>query len=174
MSGTTIFAQDTVREPEFIGEALILSPDGTLTPLEKSTIVERERQTTYKVITGVGSDKTQILIDGRTARVQISRNDDSKLIVRAVDNNTDPLSFISVFRLKTSEKRRIAEIASKNMFGSSTNNRFDFLPFSASKYGTSSYILTLEEKPAGEYSIIVRNPNALNQSATIVSAFAIK
>ena len=41
------------------------------------------------------------------------------------------------------------------------------------KYGESSYRLTFDERPAGEYGIIVSNPNNVDEKMVIVSAFAI-
>ena len=49
----------------------------------------------------------------------------------------------------------------------------DYLRFSAEKYGESSYRLTFDERPAGEYGIIVSNPNNVDEKMVIVSTFAI-
>lgn len=173
LSCGTLFAQEAVTEPDFVGEAMMLLPDNTVVRLEKSTIQEKTRMNAGAIIVGIGAAKTKITIDGTSARVRIPEEGDYKIIVKAVDNNTDPLSIISVFRFDVKKKERRAEVASVNSFGSRTNNKLDFLPFHATRYGNSSYLLVLEEKPAGEYGIIVRNPNALNEAATIVATFAI-
>lgn len=35
---TGSYAQETVTEPDFIGEVLVLNPDNSTTPLEKATV----------------------------------------------------------------------------------------------------------------------------------------
>ncbi|HIS34004.1 MAG TPA: hypothetical protein IAA79_03675 [Candidatus Avirikenella pullistercoris] len=170
----SVYAQEPVGEPEFVGEALMLFPDNTAKLLEKTTSNERTRLNAAALVVGIGKAKTKIVIDGESARVRIPQEGDYKLIIRAVDNSTDPLSIISVFRFDVKKNSRTAEVSSVNSFGSVSRNNLEYLPFSAKKYGESSYILTLEEKPAGEYGIIVRNPNSLDEKATIVSTFAIE
>ena len=54
-----------------------------------------------------------------------------------------------------------------------SSNTMDYLRFSAEKYGESSYRLTFDERPAGEYGIIVSNPNNVDEKMVIVSTFAI-
>lgn len=166
------YAQE-VSEPEFVGEVLMLSPDGTVQPLEKSTILQRTRANASAMIVGIGKVKTKIIIDGPAASVRIPADGEHKLIVRAIDNNTDPMRIISVFSFNVSKKNRQAEFASVSTFGSVKNNKLKYLPFTAKKYGNSSYLLTLSEMPEGEYGIIVRNPNSLDESAVIVASFAI-
>ena len=36
-----------------------------------------------------------------------------------------------------------------------------------------SYLITLKEKPVGEYGITVRNPNSLDEKNIIVASFGI-
>jgi hypothetical protein len=93
--------------------------------------------------------------------------------VRAVDNKTDPISIIKVFKLDSKSKERRAEIAGASTFGGESSNNLKLLPFTAKKYGESSYLLTLKPEQAGEYGVIVSNPNALDEKATIVSCFGI-
>ena len=49
----------------------------------------------------------------------------------------------------------------------------EYLPFTASKYGESSYRLVFETRPNGEYGVIVSNPNNVDEKMVIVSTFAI-
>lgn len=117
--------------------------------------------------------KTKINVDGPSARVRLHRGDDFKLIVRAVDNNTDPMSIINIFQFETGKKVRKAELSSLSTFGGASNNNLELLPYTAKKYGESSYLITLKEKPVGEYGITVRNPNSLDEKNIIVASFAI-
>ena len=91
---------------------------------------------------------------------------------RAKDNKADPMSIVRVFRMKSTKKNRSAVISAVGSF-SVNSNTMDYLRFSAEKYGESSYRLTFDERPAGEYGIIVSNPNNVDEKMVIVSAFAI-
>ena len=74
--------------------------------------------------------------------------------VRVKDNAADPMSIVRIFRMKPAKKRRTAVIAAAGTFHV-TSNDMDYLSFSAHKYGESSYYLTLDESPVGEYGITV-------------------
>ena len=67
------------------------------------------------------------------------------------------MSIVRVFRMKSTKKNRSAVISAVGSF-SVNSNTMDYLRFSAEKYGESSYRLTFDERPAGEYGIIVSNP----------------
>ncbi len=54
-----------------------------------------------------------------------------------------------------------------------TSNDMEYLPFEAKKYGESSYLLTFEQRPAGEYGVIISNPNNVDEKMVIVSTFGI-
>ena len=152
---TGSYAQETVTEPDFIGEVLVLNPDNSTTPLEKATV------------------KIKTNVDGPSAQVRLHQGDDFKLIVRAVDNNTDPMSIINIFQFETGKKVRKAELSSLSTFGGASSNNLELLPYTAKKYGESSYLITLKEKPVGEYGITVRNPNSLDEKNIIVASFGI-
>lgn len=82
--------------------------------------------------------------------------------MRAVDNETDPLSVINLFKFEKTSKARKAEVAFAGTFSGTSENNIDFVDFSAEKYGKSSYLITVETLEAGsEYGLIVRNPNNL-------------
>jgi hypothetical protein len=167
------FAQEPVGEPEFIGEVIMVKPDNTTKTLDKSTVQVTTKAGASMYIVGVGKVKTRINIDGCCARVRVNKDEDFKLIIRAVDNNTDPISIVSIFELEKKSKARRAELSSSSTFGGVTSNKLDPVSFSAKKYGESSYIITLENKSPGEYGIIVRNPNTVDEKTTIVTTFGI-
>ena len=86
---------------------------------------------------------------------------------------TDTFTIMSLpARMKPAKKRRTAVIAAAGTFHV-TSNDMDYLSFSARKYGESSYYLTLDESPAGEYGITVSNPNNIDEKMVIVSTFGI-
>ena len=53
------------------------------------------------------------------------------------------------------------------------SNKLERLSFTGRKFGESSYLITLDETPAGEYGITVSNPNNLDEKQVIVSTVAI-
>ena len=67
----------------------------------------------------------------------------------------------------------IDELSSLSTFGGASSNNLELLPYTAKKYGESSYLITLKEKPVGEYGITVRNPNSLDEKNIIVASFGI-
>jgi hypothetical protein len=91
--------------------------------------------------------------------------------VRAPDNESDPITVINIFKLKAGRKDRKAAAALGN-FGSNTEG-LDLLNYNAKRFGKSSYLITLMEKPAGEYGIIVNDPNSKDKKRVLVSCFGI-
>jgi hypothetical protein len=164
------YAQEDIAEPDFIGEVAVVQNGKSTGILEKNTV---KIKSTNLANIGFGTAKSHIIIEGCCAKTVLSEGGDWQFIVRAVDNNTDPLSIISVFRFKEKKKERRAEVASATIFGSSSNN-LDYIEFTGKKYGTNSYLVTLKEKVAGQYGIIVTNPNARDEKNIIVASFAIR
>lgn len=159
-------------EPEFEGEVMGVYPDGSAKRLEKHTVQTRTGGGVSVAGFAVSKAKTKVLIDGERANVRFDNAHPIALVVRVKDNAADPMSIVRVFRMKPSKKRRSAVIAAAGTFHVTSNN-MDYLPFSARKYGESSYYLTLDETPAGEYGITVSNPNNIDEKMVIVSAFGI-
>lgn len=163
-----------IPEPDFIGEVVAIMPDGSASKLEKETVQLRTRANASATILGIGKAKTKLIIDSPQAAVRLPGGEEIRFIVKAVDNATDPISIINVFRFDTNKKRRLAELSSVSSFGSVKANKLERLRFSAEKYGEKSYLITLIDKPAGEFGITVSNPNSLDEKGTIVSTFAIE
>lgn len=163
-----------VEEPDFVGECIVVRGDNSTVLLEKSTSQLKTSAGAGVIIAGIGSIKSKIVIDGCCASNKFKSNEDFKIIVKAVDNNTDPMAIVKVFRFEATKKNRKAEIASVNTFGTTKNNNLIYLPFTAKKFGASSYIITLKEKPVGEFGITVSNPNNLDEKSTVVSTFSIQ
>lgn len=113
-----------------------------------------------------------MVIDGSTAGVRFDGGEPFELVVRAKDNKADPMSIVRVFRMKATKKNRSAVIAAVGSFTVSSNT-MEYLPFSATKYGESSYRLTFDTRPTGEYGVIISNPNNVDEKLVIVSTFAI-
>ncbi len=159
-------------EPEFEGEVVGVFPDGTTRKLEKHNVRITTGAGVYIAGFAASKQKTKVVIDGGQAGVRFDGSQPIELIVRAKDNKADPMSIVRIFRMKASKKNRSAVIAAVGSFSVSSNT-MEYLPFSAAKYGESSYRLTLDKRPTGEYGIIVSNPNNVDEKQVIVSTFAI-
>lgn len=72
------------------------------------------------------------------------------------------MSIVRVFAMKNNRKQRSAVISAVGSFNV-TSNDMEYLPFTAEKYGENSYYLTFGDAPAGEYGIIVTNPNNVDE-----------
>ena len=147
-------------------------PDGSSKRLEKHTVQTRTGGSVLVAGFAVNKAKTKILIEGARANVRFDNARPIALVVRVKDNAADPMSIVRIFRMKPAKKRRTAVIAAAGTFHV-TSNDMDYLSFSAHKYGESSYYLTLDESPVGEYGITVSNPNNIDEKMVIVSTFGI-
>lgn len=159
-------------EPEFEGEVVGLFPDGSARKLEKHNVRLQTGAGVYIAGFAASKSKTKVVIDGSAAGVRFDGAAPFELIVRAKDNKADPMSIVRVFRMKATKKNRSAVIAAVGTF-SVNSNTMEYLPFSAAKYGESSYRLTFDVRPTGEYGVIVSNPNNVDEKQVIVSTFAV-
>lgn len=164
---------DASAEPDFVGEVCAVMPDSTIVKLEKESILLRTRANASAVIFGIGKMKTKLIVEGAGAGVRLKSGQSISFIVRAVDNNTDPMSIVNIFRFESKKDKRMAEIASVSSFGSKKSNKLERLSFTGRKFGESSYLIVLDETPVGEYGITISNPNNLDEKQVIVSTFAI-
>lgn len=109
-----------------------------------------------------------VVFDGRSSTARTSKND-VRIIIKADNNNIDPADLYRVVSFKSSKKERRMqwlEIRSA-ILGSSEAKQKGYIPFTASKYGDSSYLITIptSELSQGEYGIFLINNPAV-QAAT--------
>ncbi len=168
-------AQEIFEEPAFVGEAFIIKADNTILNLEKEQIKLKTKAGLSVYLAGIGKLKTKIDVPGCCSGASFNPDNEIKLIVRAVDNETDPISIIQIFKFEKKKKKRLAELASWGTFTGLSSNNLDNLNFEAKKYGEKSYILTITNFERGaEYGIIVNNINASNQELIMVSTFSVQ
>jgi len=173
LTASSFFAQGFVKEPDFIGEAFILKADSTSLKLEKETVKIKTKAGASMYIVGIGKVKSKIEVDGCCSNSRTSSNNDLKIVVKSVDNLTDPLSIISLFKFDDKKKVRKAELSSAGTFSGGSNNNLDYVEFVGEKFGESSYLITITSIDIGDYGKIVRNPNSLDEKSTIVSTFGV-
>lgn len=174
MSFNHAVAQTDPPEPDFIGEVLLVGSNGETQLLQKQVSKLQTRASASMYIIGLGEVKSKLVLDGVGSTSVIDINDDFSFIVRAVDNDSDPLSIIKIFKFTpfSSSNTRKAEISSAGTFSGIESNN-DYLPFTAKKYGEHSYLIKLTERKEGEYGITVNNPNNVDEKQIIVSSFSL-
>lgn len=166
---TTLTAQE--REPDFVGEAYLLKNDSSTVSLDKDIA-----DYTSGVSWSSNSWKALSLeiIEGE-AQTRFTLGEPLQIVVRAVDNNSDPLTIISIYKFKAKKKKRTVVLSEDNsgtLMKSRTNSK-DMVRFNGKKYGESSYLIELKNLKPGEYGIIVSNPNNRDEKRTVVSCFGV-
>jgi len=152
------------QEPEFVGEVNYLDGGQAAVPLEKQRIVLKTTDEVFVV-------RGKIKVPGAKSPVRVPSSGKLQFVVRAVDNHSDPISIVKVFRFKAKSKSRKAEVWSVNFWGNTSRNDMAFVPFTAKKFGTSSYLIEIASVEPGEYGITVANPNARDGKSAVVSCF---
>ncbi|MCD7969858.1 MAG: hypothetical protein LUF87_05840 [Alistipes sp.] len=165
-------AQGDIDEPQFAGEGYLVLSGAQAVKLEKSIPQFQTKAGAGVYLAGIGKVHTKLTIPGCCSAIRTAAGPVT-LIVKAVDNVSDPMSIVSVFRMEQKKKQRKAELSSANAFKGNSSNNLQYIMFEAEKYGESSYLLFIDNLPAGEYGVIVSNPNALDERATIVSTFGV-
>lgn len=158
-------------EPEYIGEANVLRADGTFAQLDKE-IGDFSSGWSWSANT---NKAFWLEIAGGQAKSRFKAGEPLQLVVRAVDNNSDPLTIISIYKFKAKKKGRSVIIGKDNSgtFLKSRTVSKDLVRFTGKKYGNSSYLVNLTDLAAGEYGIVVSNPNNVDGKRVVVSCFAI-
>ena len=160
-----------MSEPDFVGEAYLLKNDSSTVSLDKEIA-------DYNAGVRWSSNSWNALsIEIREGKAQnrFSSGEPLKIVVRAVDNNSDPLTIVSIYKFKAKTNKRTVVLSEDNSgtFMKSRTNSKDMVRFNGRKFGTSSYIIELKNLKPGEYGIIVTNPNSRDEKRTVVSCFGI-
>lgn len=153
--GNAVTAQ--TLEPDFEGEVVGIYSDGSSAKLEKHNVQMRTGGGVYIAGFAASKSKTKIVIEGGRAGIRFKTGEPFALIVRAKDNKADPMSIVRIFRMKSTKKNRSAVISAVGSFAVQSNT-MEYLPFSAEKYGESSYRLTFGEQPKANTASSSRTP----------------
>ena len=162
-----LFAQE-MQEPDFIGDAFLVQEQTTV-PLDK----EYARFKKGISMKHNSWNAFSLYIDGKAANCR-TKEGTVNIIVKAADNNSDPMSIIIIYKLKAKKSRTVTLSAdnSDQLFHSSKTFTKDMMKFTGKRYGTSSYLLTTNLE-AGEYAIMVKNPNNADEKSAVVSCIGI-
>lgn len=165
----------TVEEPEFAEETLLLTSNtkGEKLNRENGTVKSKAGASLY--LTGIGKVKTRLTLQGAQSTSKAKGASTTKLIIKAVNNTTDPNSFISIFKFEVKGKERRAQLAESGTFSGSKSNSLGQIEFQAKKYGTSSYLIVIENLEPGEYGISLGDPDKLNEKNSMkITTFSVK
>jgi hypothetical protein len=177
LTSISIYAQKQVAEPDFIGESFLLNSDNSTINLEKETIQIKTKASILNYMGGIGAlvgkTKSKINIQNCCSNSRTKTKNNLAIVIKAVDNETDPLAIISIFKFEQKGESRKAELASYSVVGGASENNLNYIKYTAKRYGKSSYIITISAIDAGEYGINVKNPNNKDDKSTIVSTFGV-
>lgn len=152
-----------MQEPEFAEQIALLTSDTTSVILERENGYIKTKAGASLYLTGIGKIKSRITIDGIKSISKITGSKNTKLIVKAEDNKTDPKSFINVFKFDIyKNKERRYQLAEVGTLSATKTNNLSSVDFDAKKYGEASYLLSLSDLTPGEYGILLGDPNKEN------------
>ena len=113
---TTIMAQG-IKEPDFLGEVVILNPDSTTTKLFQEQASIKAGGGLGSMVPMIGSIKSYMIVKGKEAKTRLSANNNPiQLIVRCSNNEKDPSSIISLVKFEEKKKERRAFMGKTSLF----------------------------------------------------------
>ncbi|MBS9774310.1 MAG: hypothetical protein KGV59_04045 [Tenacibaculum sp.] len=169
------FAQDkdNVKEPPFVGEAFIIKDDNSMLELDRER-VKIKKQIVGLHSVGIGKNKNKIKISGCCSGSVYRPKRELKIVVKAPNNEKDPLYVVKVFKFKKKTNKRVV-VAPVGTFVGGDPDNLDYLTFRGKRYGKQSYLLTIKNFDRdAEYGVIVDNPDSYSRDYVIVSTFGIK
>jgi len=139
LNGQTI----KVKEPEFSGTAIFVNDT-----IGDGILLEQQTATMGKV--KLRSKETSLEVNSCCSTV-FADSINSQFIVRVSDNSIKPDDVISVVKMNIENSKRSWKFSKP-----------ETVEFKATKYGTSSYLLTVPKLPIGQYGIYFKNTYSVN------------
>ena len=179
------------KEPEFVNSYCILTSESSLEvlPKEIGTINSYQNNSPklYSVVNKVSPKQSvamdsipstkemDIVIKGPHSSYVIPKDMKTiSLVIKAKDNESDPMGLYRIVRFNSSKKDRHIQWMefSPVLLGSEKAQKSGYINFIAHKYGEQSYTLTFPEKEMipGEYGIFL---STVNGTAIPVGTFSI-
>ena len=185
-----LFSASPIKEPEFINSYCIMTSDDSFEVLPKEIGTIKHHQNTVSNATGgvgnvsssvttagelAGSKGKDIVLEGPHSSYVIPKDMKTiSLVIKAKDNESDPMGLYRIVRFNTSKKdRRIQWMEfSPTLFSSKKAQKSGYVNFIAHQYGSQSYTLTFPEYEMipGEYGIFL---SAVNGTTIPVGTFSI-
>ena len=180
-----------IKEPEFINSYCIMTSDDSFELLPKeigtinsyqnnspklSSVVDKVSSKQSVAMDSIPSTKEMdIVIKGPHSSYVIPKDMKTiSLVIKAKDNESDPMGLYRIVRFNSSKKDRHIQWMefSPVLLGSEKAQKSGYINFIAHKYGEQSYTLTFPEKEMipGEYGIFL---STVNGTAIPVGTFSI-
>ena len=179
-----------IKEPEFINSYCIMTSDDSFESLPREIgTIKRHENIVSNATGGVGNvsssvttagelagskGKDIVLEGGHSSYVVPKDMKTISLVIKAKDNELDPMGLYCIVRFNASKKdRRIQWMDfSPALLGSEKAQKSGYVNFIAHKYGEQSYTLTFPEKEMipGEYGIFL---SAVNGTTIPIGTFSI-
>ncbi len=158
LTATLGYAQ-TISEPEYKGQVIIINTDSTTTLLQKELGEQKVKSSNFGMIPLPGAallDKTKayLSVKGTSSPNSVTSNKFS-LLIRVKDNSEEPKNAFGIFKFDIKKKERRYPMADVGILsGAKVNTNFTTVDYDVKKYGESSYLVTLHDLPAGEYGVV--------------------
>ncbi len=144
----------SVPEPEFTGIILLVRNNDFGEQLEKQKAASASRADLGAAFFGISKGKGMNMVNGIQSPIRATGGEKISLIARVRENDRDPVEVVNIFQMKIDiKKERRTLVTGTVNFNQTTALDIDFIPFEASRYGQSSYLIELNEIPPGEYAI---------------------
>ena len=185
-----IFSASSIKEPEFINSYCIMTSDDSFESLPREIGTIKRHQNTVSNATGgvgnvyssvttagelAGSKGMDIVLEGGHSSYVVPKDMKTiSLVIKAKDNELDPMGLYRIVRFNASKKDRHIQWMefSPALIGSEKVQKSGYVNFVAHKYGEQSYTLTFPEKEMipGEYGIFL---SAVNGTTIPIGTFSI-
>lgn len=148
----------TVPEPEYKGQVAVINADSTTTLLQKETGEHKAKSSAFALVPIPGASlldrtKAYLTVKGAESPNKISSKKFS-LIIRVKDNSEEPKNAFGIFKFETKKKERRFKMADIGFGSASATTNFTTVDYEAKKFGSSSYLVTLNDLLAGEYGVV--------------------
>lgn len=180
----------STNEPEFINSYCIMTSDDAFVVLPKENGTIKSHQKIVSNTTGgvgnvhssvttagalAGTKGMDIVLEGGHSSYVVPKDMKTiSLVIKAKDNDIDPMELYRIVRFNGSKKDRCIQWMefSPALLGSEKAQKSGYVNFIAHKYGEQSYILTFPEKEMipGEYGIFL---STINGTTIPVGTFSI-
>ena len=147
-----------VKEPEYNGQVAVLQEDSSLVVLQKEVAQMKTKTSGFGYIPIPGSSlldkgKSFLQVKGNVSPNKVSQGKVT-LVIRVKDNNEEPKNAIGVFQFETKKKERKYQLAEVGVLsGMKATMSFNTVDYEVKKWGTSSYLVTIEHLQPGEYGV---------------------
>ena len=180
----------STNEPEFINSYCIMTSDDAFVVLPKENGTIKSHQNIVSNATGgvgnvsssvttagalAGTKGMDIVLEGGHSSYVVPKDMKTiSLVIKAKDNDSDPMELYRIVRFNGSKKDRCIQWMefSPALLGTEKAQKSGYVNFIAHKYGEQSYILTFPEKEMipGEYGIFF---SAFNGTTIPIGTFSI-